>query len=576
MNKITRGIKGRILLETIIVIAIMIVVGIVDAIWTSTSVTLSSLQQTIPQVATATGKAISNKINETIALIDIAAENPVIQNNSNDLDTKLDKLREISAGKNMDKFLSYGTVYKNGQGGTRSGASYDMTTRAFWADVKENKTTCSEPLFGKTSKQWSYIMAVPYQDDDGKFNGAAYGSIGLEDLSSALEAAHINDTAEVVVVNSEGKVMISEDRTFIENEVNYFDYLKENYSEKTVEKLITEFNAGTEYLELKLGQDRVISITNLQAGDTTWKMILMLDKDNFTSTMWKMVMINFIIFIIVGILMVILANFVVDMIIKPFIKIVSRIDEGKREIIGSSERINSSSSSLADSSKNQAASIEEISASIEETSSMIEQTAEGARNSQELSRNAIDMTNVGIDKMTDMSNTISEIKKSSDEIGKIIGVIDDIASQTNILALNAAVEAARAGDAGKGFAVVAEEVRNLAQKSAEAAKSTQVIIEKNLKFAEQGVAVSAEVEQAIHTIMEAIEKISAIANESATAANEEAMGVNQISQAVKTVENESQATAENAENSAMASRALDEKARELDQIVNDLNRLIRG
>ena len=96
MNKITRGIKGRILLETIIVIAIMIVVGIVDAVWTSTSVTLSSLQQTIPQVATSTGKAISNKINETIALIDIAAENPVIQNNSNDLDTKLDKLREIT------------------------------------------------------------------------------------------------------------------------------------------------------------------------------------------------------------------------------------------------------------------------------------------------------------------------------------------------------------------------------------------------------------------------------------------------------------------------------------------------
>ena len=118
-----------------------------------------------------------------------------------------------------------------------------------------------------------------------------------------------------------------------------------------------------------------------------------------------------------------------------------------------------------------------------------------------MSKDASDAAAQGSVKMKSMTQSMDELKKSSGEISKIIKVIDDIAFQTNMLALNAAVEAARAGDAGQGFAVVAEEVRNLAQKSAQAAKNTTEIIDKNIELSEQGVSLSDEVNKALDEIM---------------------------------------------------------------------------
>ena len=204
---------------------------------------------------------------------------------------------------------------------------------------------------------------------------------------------------------------------------------------------------------------------------------------------------------------------------------------------------------------------------------MIEQTAEGARNSQELSKNAIDMTNVGIDKMTDMSNTISEIKKSSDEIGKIIGVIDDIASQTNILALNAAVEAARAGDAGKGFAVVAEEVRNLAQKSADAANSSASIIERNISLSEQGVSVAKNVSDALKAISEDVVQIKEISFESATTAEKQTAGMEQIASSIKVIEKSTGNTTAKAEQNVKYGENLEEEMRNVQSVINDLQKI---
>ena len=576
MNFLSKGLRQKMINILAIALVAMALIAIICTFAVSNGIAEDVINDTIPHISESVSEAIINKINNTIDFLKIAKEDSTIHSTELGFEDKLPRLKSISAGESFDKFLSYGVVNSQGQGGTRSGATYDMTTRAFWDDVKNNKTTVSEPLFGKTSQKWSYIMAVPYQSGS-SFAGAVYGSIDISELADALSVAVINSNTEAFVVNDEGKIMISVNPDDIANEVNLLETYKEKVSGGNYKKL-EKLAAGESTIEtMKIdGKDRIVTSTQLTIGDTAWHMLIFLSKSDFTSGLTGSITLVIFILLVACVFFMVVAAMFLTKIIKPFIGLTNRIDDQKQEIIGASQVINTSSGSLADSSKDQAASIEQISASIEETTSMIEQSAEGARNSKDLTAKAREMATVGNEKMLDMSQTIDEIKKSSDEIGKIISVIDDIASQTNILALNAAVEAARAGDAGKGFAVVAEEVRNLAQKSADAAKSTQVIIEKNLKFAEQGVEVSKEVAEAIETITDAIEKISVIAAETANAANEEAIGVSQVSEAVKNVEKASQATADNADNTSLASRNLDDKARELDEIVRELKALING
>jgi methyl-accepting chemotaxis protein len=173
-------------------------------------------------------------------------------------------------------------------------------------------------------------------------------------------------------------------------------------------------------------------------------------------------------------------------------------------------------------------------------------------------------------------DAIQKIKSSSDETAKIIKTIDEIAFQTNLLALNAAVEAARAGDAGKGFAVVAEEVRNLAQRSAEAARNTAALIEGSQQNAENGVNVSKDVESILLRIAENTQKLSQLNGEVSSASNEQSKGIDQVNTAMTEMDKVTQSNAANAEECASASEELSAQASELKEMVNQLMQLVGG
>jgi methyl-accepting chemotaxis protein len=207
-------------------------------------------------------------------------------------------------------------------------------------------------------------------------------------------------------------------------------------------------------------------------------------------------------------------------------------------------------------STEQAAAIQETSATIEETSSMVQQNNENTKHSSMLAKNTKSYTKESEELTKKMMVTMTDLEQSSQEIAKVIKVIDDIAFQTNLLSLNASVEAARAGDAGKGFAVVAEEVRSLAQRSAQAAKDTENIIENNIRLSKEGFGMAKEVDESLEKINTEVFKVDELLEEIATATNEQSQGVAQINKAVSQMEESLQANAEIASDTSDSAKEL--------------------
>lgn len=224
------------------------------------------------------------------------------------------------------------------------------------------------------------------------------------------------------------------------------------------------------------------------------------------------------------------------------------------------KQVADSGTSLSQGAAEQASAVEELTASLEEVTAQTTQNAQNAKTTDNLAMEIKKNAETSNSQMTDMLHAMDEISKSSENISKIIKVIEDIAFQTNILALNAAIEAARAGEHGKGFSVVAEEVRNLAAKSAEAAKETTNLIENSINKVETGTKIANETAGALDKIMEGITKASELIDSISTASNEQAAALEQINSGIMNVSNVVQNNAAASEESASASEELSSQA----------------
>jgi hemerythrin-like metal-binding protein len=241
-----------------------------------------------------------------------------------------------------------------------------------------------------------------------------------------------------------------------------------------------------------------------------------------------------------------------------------------------SAQVAASSKSLADGASAQAASIEETGASLEELASMTQRNAEHAAKSTGLAREARSAADRGAEDVQVMDLAMNALKASSADISKIIKTIDEIAFQTNILALNAAVEAARAGESGRGFAVVAEEVRQLAQRSAQAARETATKIEGAIQNSAQGIEISVKVAEVLNEIVDKTRKVDELVAEVASASQEQTQGIKQINAAVAEVDKVVQSNAANSEESSASAAELQAQAEVMQQAVNELMCLVGG
>ncbi len=248
--------------------------------------------------------------------------------------------------------------------------------------------------------------------------------------------------------------------------------------------------------------------------------------------------------------------------------IVADIRSSSSQVASGSEQLATSAQSMSQGATEQAASVEEITSSMNEISSQIQQNAENGEQANNLAAETSNAAEIGNAQMNEMVSAVEDINQSSQQIAKIIKVIDEIAFQTNLLALNAAVEAARAGKYGKGFAVVAEEVGNLAARSATAAKEITEMIETSVNQVNEGSVIVGKTAGALNEIIGSIGKITDLVGEVAAASKEQALGVNQITEGLAQIEQVTQQNSAHAEESASASEELSGQAVLLKQHIN--------
>jgi methyl-accepting chemotaxis protein len=248
-------------------------------------------------------------------------------------------------------------------------------------------------------------------------------------------------------------------------------------------------------------------------------------------------------------------------------ELMSNVRGAVEQVSTGSDQVAQASQALSQGATEQASSLEEISSSLNQINSQSRQNAENASEASALSKAAVATAESGNEQMMELQGAMSRINASSDEIKKVVKVIDDIAFQINLLALNANVEAARAGQYGKGFAVVADEVRNLAVRSAEAVKETTGMVEESIKNTEHGGQVVEKTAKQLEEIVSSSGKIANFLEEISLASKEQAQAIEQINDGIEQIDHVTQGNTASAEQSASAAEELAAQAKDLERYI---------
>ncbi|WP_252249853.1 methyl-accepting chemotaxis protein [Clostridium sp. ZBS13] len=248
-------------------------------------------------------------------------------------------------------------------------------------------------------------------------------------------------------------------------------------------------------------------------------------------------------------------------------EVFSEIREASNQVTGGSEQVSTTAQVLSEGATNQASAVEELSASMQEINEKVKSSAKNADNTNDIVIKLLEDVQKSNNEMKNMLTAMDEIEKSSNDINNIIKAIDDIAAQTNLLALNAAIEAARAGEAGKGFAVVAEEVRQLANQSAQASKQTSELIEESINNVVTGKNLADNTAENLSKVVINVNKVTELVCDIASSSEEQAQAIDQVNSGVNQISDVIQSNSAISEESAAASEELTAQAETLNIMI---------
>lgn len=511
-----------------------------------------------------------------------------------DLDGKVIAVNDVDKdGKAIDTAFLYDRNYANAQ---------------WFQDALKGNFTTADGMLSGTVVEDGYIddevkqaygdeglalgFAAPVKDSEGKVVAIWKNTARFDLVESIITDSYASLKEEgypgfaITLVNKERKLLTSYDPIHAGSEV-----LKRDMSEiltkglphdaSSLEKLYGANHAGVmEIQDTASGDLDVVGYAHFNGAlgfvGMPWTVVVHDDAAELRAPLIRGQRVALVIFSLALVVIAFVVWLARRTITKPIEQVIEDLSRGSSELRAAAGQVAQSSQSLAQGATEQAASLEESAASIEEVASVSKHTAENCQEAFMLSERARSASDESVQSMNQMTEAIRSMKNAADETAKIIKIIDEIAFQTNLLALNAAVEAARAGDAGKGFAVVAEEVRNLAQRSASAARETANKIRVTQELADNGVRTTESVARSLDEIRQSVVRSADIVKEVAAAAKEQTIGIGQVNQAISELDKVTQQNSAAAEESSAASEQLTAQAATLDTVVHGLSEVVYG
>ena len=429
-----------------------------------------------------------------------------------------------------------------------------------------------ETVIGKVtdSEKGGYvIVAGPLKSMDKGVGtiGAIVSGWKLNTLNKRIGELKLGKTGFAFLVDNKGMIIVHPEKELM---------MKTNIGDlKGMESVARRMIASEEGIQEcpYKGDDKIVAFAPIQAAQ--WGVGLVISKKELMGPIRNMRNI----IMLAGIIVIAVAASIILWTVQrsistPINRIVDNLNEGAEQLSSASSEISSASQMLAEGASEQAASIQESSSSLVEISSRTKKNAENANQADRLMKESNEVVIKANRSMGELSSAMEEISKTGEETAKIIKTIDEIAFQTNLLALNAAVEAARAGEVGAGFAVVAGEVRNLAMRAAEAARSTSHLIDGTVKRIKQGSDLVAKTGEAFSEVAKGTHKVGELVSEIAISSREQAQGIEQVNKAVDGMDKIAQRNAANAEESASTSEELSAQAVQMKDIVSAMVKLV--
>ncbi len=471
---------------------------------------------------------------------------------------------EIGVTNSQGSVLASTTMGKTA--GSVSRTEKNIKEKDYFRRSLEGETIITNVRPSDLSGQPAFIISAPVKDEENKVIGILYAVVDLPYFSEKfVEPLKIGKRGFVYIFDRDGLVISHPDRSRI---------MKRNLKKDTEygKEMIKKDQGMLEYKEA--GADRMVAFK--KDNNLGWTVVAVADVNELLAPVRKLAGFNITMAVIIFFVALIVIIIVSAMVSRPIKEITANLNSVAEQVSNASKQVSQSSQQLAQGASEQASSIEEASASLEELASMSSHNADNAQETSNLSCKTRDAASNGSESMNKLVKTMDCINQSSEEVANVAKGIEEIAFQADLLALNAAVEAARAGDAGRGFAVVAEEVRNLAQKASEHAKTTSTLITDSRNITKEGASHAKEASEALKTILAGVKEVVGLVSEISIASKEQAQGMHQIKTAVSTMDQIVQQNSANSEQSASASEQLSAQAHHMKSQVSKLDILVLG